>query len=83
MLQVGREEIVFLVQVNLVLSDSSYIGSLAHSLHEEQAGDDQTHLDGNGQIEDDGQEEGNQEHGNVALRILHQSQETSPATHTV
>ena len=82
-LQVGREEIILLVQVNLILCDSSYISGLAHSLHEEQTGDDQTHLDGNGQVEDDGQEEGNQEHGNVALRILHQCQETSPTAHTI
>ena len=82
-LQVGREEIIFLVQINLILSNCRHISGLAHSLHEEKTGDDQSHLDGNGQVEDDGQEEGNQEHGNVALRILHQCQETSPAAHTV
>ena len=83
MLQVGRKEIILLVQVNLILSNCRNISGFAHSLHEEQAGDNQAHLDGNSQVEDDGEEEGNQEHGNVALRILHQCQETSPAAHAV
>lgn len=33
--------------------------------------------------EDDGEEEGDQEHRNIALRILHQRQETSPSAHSV
>ena len=82
-LQVGRKEVILLVQVNLILRNCRNISGFAHSLHEEQTGDDQAHLDGNSQVEDDGKEEGDQEHGNVALRILHQCQETSPAAHAV
>ena len=83
MLQVGREEVKLLVQVNLIIGNSCHVGGFAHSLHEEQTGDNQTHFNGYCQIEDDGEEEGNQKYGYIALRILHQCQETSPSAHSV
>lgn len=49
-LQVGREEVELLVQVNLIICDGCHVGGFAHSLHEEQAGDNQTYLDSHGQV---------------------------------
>ena len=73
--EVGGKEVKLLVQVNLVIGDRLDIGSLCHSLHEEQASTYQTYLDGNRQVEDDGEEEGNQEDGDITLRVLHQCEE--------
>ena len=57
--------------------------ALSHTLHEEEAGDEQTHFDGHGEVEDNGEQEGDDEHRNVALRILHQLHKGAPAAHVV
>ena len=66
-----------------LVHDNLHVRSLRHTLHEEQAGDDESHLDSHGEVEDDGEEEGDEQDGNVALRILHQFKERAPSTHTV
>ena len=68
--------------VNLV-GNEFHLGGLGHAAHEEQTGDDEAHLDGNGEVEDDGEQEGDEQHGDVALGVLHQGAEGAPAAHVV
>ena len=59
MLQVGRKEVKLFVEVNLIVGNSLYVGRLRHTFHEEQTGDNQSHFDSYGKVEDDGEEESN------------------------
>ena len=56
---------------------------LSHTTHEEYHGYQQADLNGDSQVEDDSQEEGDQQDRHIALRILHQRTERTPATHVV
>ena len=86
---VGDNE-VFLVHLRIGLFVRvDFVGNhlnlrcLRHALHEEQAGDEQTHLDGNREVEDNGEQEGDNQHRDVALRVFHQLEECAPAAHVV
>ena len=68
-LQVGSLEIHFLGRVDLVGEDADLRG-LSHTAHTEQAGQHEAHLDGYGEVEDNGEEEGDEQHGDVRLGIL-------------
>ena len=81
-LQIAGLHVGILVQVDLVV-DHLHVGSLRHTLHKEQAGTDDTHLDGNGEVEDDSEQEGDDEHSDVALRVAHQGLERAPSTHAI
>ena len=59
----------FLVRVNLVGNHRDF-GSLHDTLHKEDAGNDQSYLDSDSQVEDNGQEERDKQYGNVRFRIL-------------
>ena len=76
MLKITLYHVALLVYL---IHDDLNVGSLRHTLHEQQTGDDKSYFDGYGKVEDDGQEEGDEQNGNVALRILHQSEERTPA----
>ena len=82
MFQVACLDVEFLVGVNLV-ADYLHVGCLSHASHEEQTGDDQSHLNGDGQVEDDGEEEGDEQYGDVTLGILGQGEERAPAAHAI
>ena len=56
-LQVATLHIGIFVEVDLV-ENGMYIGGLSHTAHEEQTGADESELDGDGEVEDDGEEEG-------------------------
>ena len=71
MFQITTLHISIFVQVNLVVN-SLHIGGLTHAAHEEQTGANYAHLDSNGEVEDDGQQECQQQHGDVALGVAHQ-----------
>ena len=55
-LQVATLHIGILVQVDL-LKDGMNIRRLCHTTHKEQTGTDESKLDGDGEVEDDGEEE--------------------------
>ncbi len=83
MLEVAKLEVaVFLLGVDL-LGDDLDIGGLSHTAHEEQTGTEQTDLDGDGEVEDDRQEEGDPEHDDVALWVLQDGNKASPAAHVI
>ena len=83
MLEVAQLEVaVFLLGVDL-LGDDLDIGGLSHTAHEEQTGTEQTDLDGDGEVEDDRQEEGDPEHDDIALRVLQDGNKASPTTHII
>ena len=69
-------------QVYLVLDDRDF-GRLHDAFHKEGTGQDEADLDGNGEVEDDGQQEGHGHHEDVALRILQQAADGAPAAHVV
>ena len=82
-LEVTQLEVaVFLLGVDL-LRDDLDIGGLSHTAHEEQAGTEQTDLDGDGEVEDDRQQEGDPEHDDIALRVLQDGNKASPTTHII
>ena len=60
-----------------------HLCGFGHALHEEQAGYEQSHLDGYGEVEDDGEEEGDAQYGDVALGVLHELHHGAPAAHIV
>ena len=76
------EVAVFLLGVDLVADDLD-VGGLSHTAHEEQTGTNQAHLDGNGEVEDDRQQEGDPEHDDIALRVLQDGNERAPAAHVI
>ena len=82
MLQVAGFHIGILVEVNLIV-DGTHLAGLAHASHEEQTGADEPYLDGDGQVEDDGQQERQDEHGDVALGVLQHGQERTPSAHAI
>ena len=63
--------------------DNGDFGGLHHTLDEQYTGNNQTNLDGNGEVEDDGKEEGNEQYGNIALGVLHKSLDSAPFAHVV
>ena len=73
-LQVATLHVCILVEVYLVEYGMD-IGGLCHAAHEEQTGTDESELNSHGEIEDDGEEESEQQHGNIALGIAQHSQE--------
>ena len=75
-------DIRFLAGVYLVFDDRDF-RCLHHTAHEEHASNNQTHFNGYGQIEDDGQEEGDEQHRDVRLRIAEQCLECTPAAHVI
>ena len=82
MLQVATLHVCVLVQVYLVEYGMNLCG-LSHAAHEEQTGTDEAKLDGDGEVEDDGEEERQEQHGDVALGIACHCQERTPATHAI
>ena len=80
MLQIALDDIALLVYF---VHDNLNIGGLRHTLHKQQTGNDQSHLDGNGEVEDYSEEEGDEQYGYVAFGILHQGEERAPAAHAV
>ena len=69
-------------EVNLASLDR-YVGHLCHAAHEEQTGDEDAHLDGHGEVKDDGEEEGREQHDDVALGVLEDGLEAAPLAHIV
>ena len=81
--QVAHEEVALLfVGIDLV-ADDTHVGGLSHTAHEEQTGADETDLDGDGKVEDDREQEGDPEDDDIALRVLQDAQERTPATHVI
>ena len=83
------------VQLLLVVMDFAFVGEvdliarygdlrrLGDTFHEEEHGYQEANLDGNRQVEDNGQEEGCYQHRHVALRVLHQRTERPPLAHVI
>lgn len=72
-LQVATLHIRILVEVDLI-QYGMHVRRLSHPSHKQQTGTDESELDGNGEVEDDGKEEGEQQDGDVALRITQHRQ---------
>ena len=70
------------VGVNLIAKDR-YVGCLGHTLHAEQAGNQNTHLDCDGEIEYHCQEECYKQYDDIGLGVLEDGLETAPLTHVV
>ena len=81
-LQIAFLHIGIFVEVDF-MEYGVHIGGFGHTAHEEQTGTDESYLDGDGEVEDDGEEEGQQQHGDVALGVAHHGHEGAPAAHTV
>ena len=82
------EALVVEVHVGLVagvylVPDDRYFRRFHHTFDEECAGDDEPHFDGDGQVEDDSKEEGDEQDGDVALRVLEEALDGSPSAHVV
>ena len=71
-----------IAQVYFVLDDGDF-GRFHDALHKEGASQDEADFYGNGEVEDDGQEEGHAEHDDIALRVLQQASNRAPAAHVV
>ena len=71
-----------LVEVYLV-ENGAHLGGFCHSPHEEQTCAEQSYFDGDGEVEDDGEEEREQQDGDVALRIVHDGDKRAPSAHAV
>ena len=82
MFVVGMTDATLVLSDNLV-HDDLHVRGLGHPLHKQQTGDEQAHLDGDGEVEQDGKEEGDEQHRHVALGVLHQSQKRPPSRHAV
>ena len=81
--KVAQLEVAFLLgRVDLVADDLD-IGRLSHTTHEEQTGADKSHLDGNGKVEDDCQQERHPEDNDIALGVLHNAGERTPSAHAI
>ena len=85
----GDKEVLFVhahiglgAGVNLVLDNGDF-RRFHHTLDEQSGSYNKANLYGNRQVEDNGQEEGDEQHGHVALGILEESAERAPATHVV
>ena len=63
--------------------DNGDFGGLHHTLDEQHTRNYQAYLNGNGEVEDDGEEEGNKQYGNITLGVLHQSLDGAPFAHVV
>ena len=73
---------VFLLRIDL-LRDDLHVGSLSHTSHEEQTSTEQAYLDSDGEVEDDGEQESDPKHDNVALGVLQDAEERTPAAHII
>ena len=71
MLQIAKLEIAILLSRIDFIADDLYVGCLSHASHEEQAGTNQSNLNGYSQVEDDRQQESYPQHNDITLRILH------------
>ena len=81
--QITELEVTLLLsRIDLVANDLD-ICRLSHTTHEEQTGTEQTHFDGDGQVEDYRQQESYPQHDHIALGVLHDAQEASPTTHVI
>ena len=76
------EVAVFLLGVDL-LRDDLHVGGLSHTAHEEQTSAEQAYLNGDGKVEDDGEQEGYPKHYDVALGVLQDAEERTPTAHVV
>ena len=62
----------FIAGIDFVVDDTDLCG-LHDALHEEGASGDETHFNGDGEVEDDGEEEGGEQYQNVALGVVHKT----------
>ena len=69
-------------QVYFVLDDRDFC-RFHDALHKESTGQDESNLNGDGEVEDDRQEESHAKHNDVALRVLQQATDGAPAAHVV
>ena len=72
--QIATFHIRIFVEVNLV-ENGMHIGRLCHASHEQQTGADEAKFDGDGEVEDNGEEESEQQYGDVALGIAQHGEE--------
>ena len=82
MLVVLKLEVCLIVGVNLI-EDGFHVCGLCHSFHEQQTSNDQSHLNGYGEVEDDGEKERYEQHRNIALGVLCQHEEGAPTAHAI
>ena len=69
-------------QVYFVLDDRDFC-RFHDALHKESTGQDESNLNGDGEVEDDRQEESHAKHNDVTLRVLQQATDGAPAAHVV
>ena len=72
----------FIAGVDLVADDADFRG-FHNTLHKEGASSYQTHLNGDGEVEDDGEEEGDEQYQDVAFGIVHQILQRAPSAHII
>ena len=81
MLEVAHQEVALLLIGVDLIADHAHIGGLCHTTHKEQAGTDQAYLDGYGEVENHREQEGDPQHNDIALGILHDAQERACDRH--
>ena len=59
------------------------VRDVGHALDEQERGEDHADLDGDREVDDDGEEEGRQQHRDVALGRLEERRERAPLAHVV
>ena len=83
MLEVAQLEVALLLFGIDFITNHLDISGLGHTAHKEQTSTDKTHLNGNGEVEDDGEQEGDPKHDDIALGILQDRHETAPTAHVI
>ena len=77
-----EEHIAFVVGINLV-GDNLNLCAFCHTLHEEEAGNDEAYFNRYREVEDDGKQEGDDKHTDIALGVAQKFAERAPATHII
>ena len=83
MFKVTQLEVTFLFLRIDFLRDDLHVSGLSHTAHEEQTSTEQAHLNGNGEVEDNCQQECHPKHDDITLGILQNAHERAPSAHII
>ena len=82
MLKVEVVELTVLIRVDF-LCQHAHLGGLCHAAHAEEASHDNAHLDSDGEVEDDGEDERKAQNSHVALGVAQHLENGAPSAHVV
>ena len=72
----------FIAGIDFVVDDTDLCG-LHDAFHEEGTSGDETHLNGDGEVEDDGEEKGGEQHQDITLGVVHEALQRAPTAHVI